>query len=140
MFLDRSDIVASHPRLKTELHQMRVAGKQLRYLMEVSAVAFKPEFSGCLEELKSVLDLMGRIHDCDVHIPRLVSFQEEIRYFNKNHAESTSRISTAALTRMIRVLHNRRTTLFETMARSLSKWKEDDFKSRLITSMQDADA
>jgi hypothetical protein len=68
-FLSHKGRVISHPRLKLDLHRMRLAGKTLRYAMEAFSPGFDVQFSSSLEELKQLLDTMGRIHDCDVNIP-----------------------------------------------------------------------
>jgi hypothetical protein len=57
------------------LHRMRIAAKQLRYTMEI----FRPLYSGAgqaqfdeaLEEIKTLQDSLGEIHDADVLTPQL---------------------------------------------------------------------
>lgn len=59
------------PRNVTELHDMRIACKRLRYLLEIFSVAFAADLSPFLAEVKGLQDLLGDIHDCDVQIPML---------------------------------------------------------------------
>ena len=45
-FMSNKDRVINHPRMKTELHKMRIAGKPLRYAMEYAETTFGLEFKG----------------------------------------------------------------------------------------------
>ena len=66
------DGVVADPANVTELHDMRIACKRLRYLLEIFAhrlrrrprALHRPRCSG-------LQDLLGDIHDCDVQIPML---------------------------------------------------------------------
>jgi CHAD domain-containing protein len=127
--------VISHPRLKHDLHQMRLAGKTLRYAMEVFELGFEPEFSNCLEALKQLLSTMGSIHDYDVNIPRLQSFLKEVRYFNRLNRNIQGRISTSALSTLIREQAQRRRELFVQMVSIFEQWERDNFRNALLKSM-----
>ena len=60
-----------------ELHQMRIAAKRLRYCMEIFQpimAGYTPhgkEFSKATEQIKSLQEHLGEIHDADVLVPRL---------------------------------------------------------------------
>jgi CHAD domain-containing protein len=54
-----------------ELHDMRIAFKRLRYLLEIFGVAFDTDLSPFLDEVKAMQDLLGDIHDRDVQVPML---------------------------------------------------------------------
>ena len=55
--------VAQDPFDPRALHDLRIAAKRLRYLLELTGPgeAVKP--------LKRLQDVLGEIHDCDVHLP-----------------------------------------------------------------------
>lgn len=55
----------------TELHDMRIAVKRLRYLLEIFAPAFTADLGPFVEEIRALQDLLGDIHDCDVQVPAL---------------------------------------------------------------------
>ncbi len=63
-----------------QLHQVRIAGKRLRYAMEVFADCFDPTFRETLyprvEELQEVL---GRANDSHVAAERLVCLRDRVR-------------------------------------------------------------
>lgn len=60
------------PANVTELHDIRIALKRLRYLLEIFDVGFEADLTTHLEQVKELQDLLGDIHDCDVQIPMLV--------------------------------------------------------------------
>jgi CHAD domain-containing protein len=137
-FLSFKERVIGHPRLKQDLHRMRLAGKSLRYAMEVFEPGFPGEFSSCLESVKQLLDMMGSIHDCDVNIPRLQGYLKEIRVFNRLSRDTHSRISTVALTTLIREQSAQRRALFAQMSAHLEQWERDSFTNALLESMNSA--
>ena len=71
---------ALDPHEVTALHDMRIAAKRLRYILEVTAdVCFGPYAETALKRTKDLQDLLGEIHDCDVQLPRVLARLEELR-------------------------------------------------------------
>jgi CHAD domain-containing protein len=134
-FLARSDRVVHHPRLNLELHRMRLAGKTLRYAMEVFHPAFGDEFETCLEEVKRLLDAMGRIHDCDVNVPRLQAHVREVRMFNRTATTPRDKVSTGSMVQLIQEQRTLRQTLFQEMTAILEQWSRENFKGKVVQSM-----
>ncbi len=59
-------------RAVRELHDMRIAAKRLRYVLEVTAEpCFGPYARTAAKRAKELQDLLGEIHDCDVQLPRV---------------------------------------------------------------------
>jgi len=56
---------AQDPRHVKPLHDLRIAVKRLRYLLELTG----PEAP--VKQLKRLQDLLGEIHDCDIQLPPL---------------------------------------------------------------------
>lgn len=52
-----------------ELHDMRIAAKRLRYVLEICGFAFGPELKEAEREAKWLQDVLGEVHDCDVLLP-----------------------------------------------------------------------
>ena len=69
---------ASDPAAVTELHDMRIAAKRLRYVLEVTGPCFGDYASTAVKHVKELQDLLGDIHDCDVHLPETAAFLDEL--------------------------------------------------------------
>lgn len=135
-FMAHKDRVVQHPRLKGELHAMRIAGKPLRYAMEIFEPAFGKEYKECFEEVKHIIEMMGDIHDCDVARPVLQNHLQEIRIYNQLAANKKDRILTRAVRDFLRQKKEQRDRLFAEMCRILLEmWTKEPFKDKLIRSM-----
>lgn len=54
------------------LHDMRIAAKRLRYVLEVTASScFGPYATTAAKRARDLQGLVGEIHDCDVALPRV---------------------------------------------------------------------
>jgi hypothetical protein len=53
------------------LHDMRIAAKRLRYVLELTTPVFGEAATIAARRAKKLQDLLGEIHDCDVTIPRV---------------------------------------------------------------------
>jgi putative phosphoesterase len=54
------------PEEKLRHHQMRIAGKRLRYTLEIFSPAFGDALRPSIKKMKELQDLLGEMHDCDV--------------------------------------------------------------------------
>jgi CHAD domain-containing protein len=69
---------AQDPAKVKALHDLRIAAKRLRYVLELTG----PEAT--VRQLKRLQDQLGEVHDCDVHLP-------EIRTLARSSPESEAR-------------------------------------------------
>jgi hypothetical protein len=60
---------ALDPANVEELHDMRIAAKRLRYLLELSEPLFGRPAKRAAKVVKGLQDLLGEIHDCDELMP-----------------------------------------------------------------------
>ncbi len=128
-------VVINFPLRKNQLHEMRKAGKPLRYAMELGEYCFSGDFKLCLEEIKSSLDLMGEVHDADVMIPDITLHMKEIRLFNTTIKEPDQRLSTRQLREAILKLRKQRRELYAELSAKLKLWSENNFRERIMTAM-----
>lgn len=68
----------THPGHVRELHDMRIACKRLRYLLEIFEVAFPADLGPFIDQIKDLQDLLGDIHDRDVQVPMLHDHLERL--------------------------------------------------------------
>jgi len=63
----------------TNLHQVRIAGKQLRYAMEILAGCFTPPFREKLyPEIETMQEILGRANDSRFAIARLEELSDSL--------------------------------------------------------------
>jgi hypothetical protein len=65
---------AADPDRVVELHDMRIAAKRLRYVLELTAPCFGAYATTATKHVKDLQDLLGEIHDCDVQLPDVEAF------------------------------------------------------------------
>jgi CHAD domain-containing protein len=70
---------AADPDEITDLHDMRIAAKRLRYILEIAEESFGPYAATAAKRVKELQDLLGEIHDCDVTLPRVLDLAERAR-------------------------------------------------------------
>lgn len=61
------------------LHDMRIAAKRLRYLLEITEPCFGAPAQEGAKAARKLQDLLGEIHDCDVMAPRVRAHVERLR-------------------------------------------------------------
>jgi CHAD domain-containing protein len=61
---------ALDPADSTAQHDMRIAAKRLRYVLEITGPCFGPEADNGRRAARELQDALGEIHDCDVMLPR----------------------------------------------------------------------
>lgn len=71
--------VAEDPARVTELHDMRIAAKRLRYSLQIAPQLFGPYAAEAVGRTKALQTVLGEIHDCDVTLPRVLDLADEIR-------------------------------------------------------------
>jgi CHAD domain-containing protein len=62
--------LALEPSASTAQHDMRIAAKRLRYVLEITGPCFGPEAEAARDAAKRLQGVLGDIHDCDVMLPR----------------------------------------------------------------------
>jgi hypothetical protein len=67
------------PGAVDELHDMRIAAKRVRYVLEMTAPAFGRPAAGAAKAAKKVQDMLGEIHDCDEFVPRVEAHMAKLR-------------------------------------------------------------
>ena len=61
------------------LHDMRIAAKRLRYVLEVTGELFGPYAHEARKRTKDLQEVLGDIHDCDELEPSVLGLLEDLR-------------------------------------------------------------
>jgi hypothetical protein len=64
---------------KKAQHDMRIAAKRLRYVLEVTGFCFGRPADTARRRARDLQDILGEIHDCDVMLPRVREHLEQIQ-------------------------------------------------------------
>jgi hypothetical protein len=83
------DGLVADPANVKELHDLRIACKRLRYLLEIFAIAFADDLEPYIDEVRVLQDLLGDIHDRDVQIPML---EEHLEWLSGREGEAARRL------------------------------------------------
>jgi CHAD domain-containing protein len=62
--------LALEPPASRAQHDMRIAAKRLRYVLEIVGPCFGPEADAARAAARRLQGVLGEIHDCDVMLPR----------------------------------------------------------------------
>jgi hypothetical protein len=137
-----------NPREVEALHDMRIAAKRLRYVLELVAPVFGEGAELGAKRAKKLQDLLGEIHDCDEEIPRVERHIARLRLEDASTLreaagpaakdldpeaarEAPHRLRYRGLEMLVAYLRARREVLY---ARFLGEWEQlegDDFPSEL---------
>ena len=130
---------AADPKEVVALHDMRIAAKRLRYILEITGGCFGPYASGAVKMVKDLQDLLGEIHDCDVQLPEVAGFLEELLLEDiasagaqpKDVARVPNRRTYAGLVALQVHLRARRNALFEEFLELWRDYERKGFAARL---------
>jgi hypothetical protein len=61
-------------------HDMRIAAKRLRYVLEVTGFVFGKPADTARRRARDLQDILGEIHDCDVMLPRVRQHLERLQH------------------------------------------------------------
>jgi CHAD domain-containing protein len=85
---------AQDPSRSAVQHDMRIAAKRLRYVLELTGFCFGRPAEAARRRAKELQEVLGELHDCDVMLPRVESHLAEIRAHDaavvRAHADAAS--------------------------------------------------
>lgn len=67
------------PQEVEALHDMRIAAKRVRYVLELASPVLGPKAGRGMKAAKELQDLLGEIHDCDDLLPLVERHMERLR-------------------------------------------------------------
>jgi hypothetical protein len=70
---------ALDPERSEDQHDLRIAAKRLRYVLEATGFCFGRPGAAARRRAKELQDLLGEVHDADVMLPRLAEHRASLR-------------------------------------------------------------
>ena len=137
---------ATDPDEVVALHDMRIAAKRLRYILEVTGDCFGPYAAdNAVKMVKDLQDLLGDIHDCDVQLPEVAAFLEELVAEDvasagaspRDLAKAPNRRNYAGLVALQVHLRARRRALFEEFLELWRDYERKGFAARLAFALSE---
>jgi CHAD domain-containing protein len=136
---------AADPDEVVALHDMRIAAKRLRYVLEVTGDCFGPYAGNAVKMVKDLQDLLGEIHDCDVQLPEVAAFlaelvTEDVRVAGelpKGLTKAPNRRTYAGLVALQVHLRARRQALFEQFLELWRDLERKGFAARLAFALSE---
>jgi CHAD domain-containing protein len=112
------------------VHDMRVASRRLRAVLEIFAPCFpRSEYKGVLRDVKQLADALGERRDPDVHIDALRAFSKALTAANK-----------PGVARLIEEQQARQARGNEELAAALERVQERGLHERLVALADAAEA
>ena len=139
---------ARDPRREDALHDMRIAAKRLRYVLEITEPCFGAPAKRGAKQAKSIQTLLGEIHDCDEMLPLVRRHVKRLRLEDaaavragagegaEDAAPATARMTPnrtrhRGLEALHAYLQGRREVLYARFLREWSELEREDFRGRL---------
>jgi CHAD domain-containing protein len=142
---------ALDPEQQTALHDMRIAAKRLRYVLELTGFCFGPYAAKAASIARELQDLIGEIHDCDVLEPWILEQLSEQRAGDAQQlseaalragADAPAAVAPeraelyAALEALAVDQRARRQLLFARFRERWARLQDDGFREQLLKSLQ----
>jgi len=145
------------PTQKEALHDMRIAAKRMRYLLEITQPCFGAPARDGAKVARRLQDLLGEIHDCDVMAPRVRRHIRRLRAADAqavvDAAPEDAKDLDPVLMRAARngtryrgletlaaYLDSRRAVLHREFVRTWTKLEETGYRERLLERLEARDA
>jgi CHAD domain-containing protein len=96
------------PARVSELHNMRISAKRLRYTMELFLPTLGQGGKGILKTVEEIQEQIGAIHDCDVLIPELQdTIEREMKRERKRALDSDGPPPFLAAEGLVALIHRK---------------------------------
>jgi CHAD domain-containing protein len=130
----------------TELHDMRIAAKRLRYVLEIVGFAFGPPAKQLQKEATWLQEVLGEVHDCDVLIPLVDEHVGRLRDIDRDHllayggepaalATSPNRTRYRGLEGLVAFLEARRQMRYDEFVDHWDRLLASQFRERVETTL-----
>ena len=121
-----------------ELHEMRIAAKELRYTMEIFAPIYLTGLRSSYQVMRKTQDLLGAIHDCDVWINFIPDFiqAEKQRTLDFYGQSSPYHFLLPGLANFLQDRQAERERIYANFRKEWEKWKSEAVWDSLLANIQ----
>jgi hypothetical protein len=144
---------ALDPAEMETLHDMRIAAKRLRYVLEITEPALGRPAADDARIARRIQDLLGEIHDCDVMAPRVRAHMDRLRAQDADRVRravgtgaedlepavarrAPNRLRYRGLEALGAYLAARRAVLFDRFVREWAELEEHGFATELLATFR----
>lgn len=126
------------PQKIEELHAMRVAGKNFRYILECFSALYSNGLKEPVNTMKNAQDLLGNIHDCDMWTLELPDFLEKEHnltraYFGNDRFTDRFKIGIQYLEDLKK---QNRDAYYQSFVEKWKQWQEENVWDNLLQTLQ----
>lgn len=118
-----------------DLHDMRIAAKRVRYILEAAAPVFGEPAERGVKTMRQLQDILGDINDCDELLPLVARYADRLREEDAAAAKAGKALPNRRKYRGLEGLRAHtvaeRDRLHERFMRRWAKLARDDFRGRL---------
>ena len=129
------ELYSFDPGDRRELHDMRIAAKRVRYILEAAEPVFGDPAKRSVKTMKQVQDLLGEINDCDELLPLVERHADRLREEDAAAAIAGEQLPNRRKYRGLEALRAHtiaeRERLYGSFMRKWAKLERDDFRGKL---------
>jgi CHAD domain-containing protein len=122
-----------------DLHDMRIAAKRVRYILEAAEPVFGEPAARGVKTMKQLQDILGEIHDCDELLPLVAEHTKRLRIEDAAAAADGAQLPNRRKYRGLEALRAHlvaeRDRLYARFARKWAKLDRDGLRARLETEL-----
>ena len=136
------ELYSFDPDDRGDLHDMRIAAKRVRYILEAAEPVFGEPAQRGVKTMKQLQDVLGEIHDCDELLPLVDSHMQKLRDEDAAAATAGKQLPNRRKYRGLEALRARtvaeRERLYERFARKWAKLERAGFREQLERDLADS--
>jgi CHAD domain-containing protein len=129
------ELYSFDPAKPGELHDMRIAAKRVRYILEAAEPVFGAPAAKGVKTMKQLQDMLGDIHDCDQLLPLVAEQTERLRSEDAVAAVAGMPLPNRRKYRGLEAVRAntlaQRDRLFDRFTRKWARLDRDAFRARL---------
>ena len=138
------ELYSFDPAKPGDLHDMRIAAKRVRYLLEAGQPVFGAPAARGVKTMKQLQDILGEIHDCDELLPLVAEHTERLRAEDAVAAGDGARLPNRRRYQGLEALRAHlvaeRGRLYASFVRKWAKLDRDGFRPQLESELAQSGA